>query len=192
MCKICASSPRKHAKWLKFYISGTTGRSRYSHMARCPSNQPSGMWVGYTKMTIPEPKNEIFPVTNRAYLAVGAGCWLFVPSTQQCKTVPTKPVEWGLYTAWKTFFISHLSGLGLELIANNSGLFSGCWVTWNYDKPFARIVQTTSSTYLLESFPCSLESCLFHFFLVKGVSQLWRNRYFRLVARYVHDRPVKL
>lgn len=63
--------------------------NRYSHMGRCPFQEYQWKVSELYKMTIPEPKNAIFPVTNRAYLAAGAGCWLFVPSTYQCKTVPT-------------------------------------------------------------------------------------------------------
>ena len=124
----------KFCLWLVWYgygwcvIPTLININRCSHMGRCPFQEYQWKVSELYKMTIPEPKNVIFPVTNCAYLAAGAGCWLFVPSTYQCKTVPTKPVEWGLNTAWKTCLIWHLGGLGVELMANNSGLFSGCWV----------------------------------------------------------------
>ena len=90
----------KFCLWLVWYGYGwcviptlIRNINRYSHMGRCPFQEYQWKVSESNKMTIPEPKNVIFPVTNRAYLAAGAGCWLFVPSTYQCKTVPTKPVE---------------------------------------------------------------------------------------------------
>ena len=56
-------------------------------MGRCPFQEYQWKVSELYKMTIPEPKNVIFPVTNRAYLAAGAGCWLLCSiniSVQDC------------------------------------------------------------------------------------------------------------